>query len=111
MCDFSLLTLSSTLFYFMPFVLFPFPSHFQLPFLFIFISVDVFLLGVLVSMCAWIIDMFGDEEQRHKFCPLLCTMEKFASYCLTEPGGFAILQGRCSRKCHPCDITQHSLAC
>ncbi|XP_058145279.1 isobutyryl-CoA dehydrogenase, mitochondrial isoform X1 [Dasypus novemcinctus] len=38
------------------------------------------------NMCAWMIDTFGNEEQRHKFCPPLCTMEKFASYCLTEPG-------------------------
>ncbi|XP_020038809.2 isobutyryl-CoA dehydrogenase, mitochondrial isoform X2 [Castor canadensis] len=38
------------------------------------------------NMCAWMIDSFGNEEQRHKFCPPLCTMEKFASYCLTEPG-------------------------
>ncbi|XP_066495584.1 isobutyryl-CoA dehydrogenase, mitochondrial [Tiliqua scincoides] len=38
------------------------------------------------NMCAWMIDTFGDEEQRRKFCPSLCCMEKFASYCLTEPG-------------------------
>ncbi|XP_074833226.1 isobutyryl-CoA dehydrogenase, mitochondrial isoform X4 [Carettochelys insculpta] len=38
------------------------------------------------SMCAWMIDTFGNEEQRHKFCPSLCSMEKLASYCLTEPG-------------------------
>ncbi|XP_040339520.1 isobutyryl-CoA dehydrogenase, mitochondrial isoform X2 [Herpailurus yagouaroundi] len=38
------------------------------------------------NMCVWMIDTFGNEEQRHKFCPPLCTMEKFASYCLTEPG-------------------------
>ncbi|XP_012304570.1 isobutyryl-CoA dehydrogenase, mitochondrial isoform X3 [Aotus nancymaae] len=38
------------------------------------------------NMCAWMIDSFGNEEQRHRFCPPLCTMEKFASYCLTEPG-------------------------
>ncbi|XP_066895461.1 isobutyryl-CoA dehydrogenase, mitochondrial isoform X2 [Kogia breviceps] len=38
------------------------------------------------NMCAWMIDTFGSEEQRHRFCPPLCTMEKFASYCLTEPG-------------------------
>uniref|UniRef100_A0A8C5L4M2 Acyl-Coenzyme A dehydrogenase family, member 8 n=1 Tax=Jaculus jaculus TaxID=51337 RepID=A0A8C5L4M2_JACJA len=38
------------------------------------------------NMCAWMIDSFGNEEQRLKFCPPLCTMEKFASYCLTEPG-------------------------
>ncbi|XP_065711621.1 isobutyryl-CoA dehydrogenase, mitochondrial isoform X1 [Patagioenas fasciata] len=38
------------------------------------------------SMCAWMIDTFGNEEQRRRFCPSLCSMEKFASYCLTEPG-------------------------
>ncbi|XP_037632313.1 isobutyryl-CoA dehydrogenase, mitochondrial [Sebastes umbrosus] len=38
------------------------------------------------NMCAWIIDTFGNTEQREKFCPDLCSMEKFASYCLTEPG-------------------------
>nr|XP_033774254.1 isobutyryl-CoA dehydrogenase, mitochondrial isoform X2 [Geotrypetes seraphini]XP_033774255.1 isobutyryl-CoA dehydrogenase, mitochondrial isoform X2 [Geotrypetes seraphini] len=38
------------------------------------------------NMCAWMIDTFGNEEQRHQFCPSLCSMEKFASYCLTEPG-------------------------
>lgn len=30
--------------------------------------------------------MFGNDEQREKYCPDLCSMEKFASYCLTEPG-------------------------
>uniref|UniRef100_A0A671WPR4 short-chain 2-methylacyl-CoA dehydrogenase n=1 Tax=Sparus aurata TaxID=8175 RepID=A0A671WPR4_SPAAU len=38
------------------------------------------------NMCAWMIDTFGNAEQREKFCPILCSMEKFASYCLTEPG-------------------------
>ncbi|KAA8594065.1 hypothetical protein FQN60_004899 [Etheostoma spectabile] len=38
------------------------------------------------NMCAWMIDTFGNTEQREKFCPQLCSMEKFASYCLTEPG-------------------------
>ncbi|GAA6225724.1 isobutyryl-CoA dehydrogenase, mitochondrial [Lates japonicus] len=38
------------------------------------------------NMCAWMIDTFGNNEQREKFCPDLCSMEKFASYCLTEPG-------------------------
>ncbi|KAM7399176.1 hypothetical protein PAMP_018463 [Pampus punctatissimus] len=38
------------------------------------------------NMCAWMIDTFGNTEQREKFCPDLCLMEKFASYCLTEPG-------------------------
>ncbi|XP_035870459.1 isobutyryl-CoA dehydrogenase, mitochondrial isoform X7 [Phyllostomus discolor] len=45
-----------------------------------------FVLAILLSMCVWMIDTFGNEEQRHRFCPPLCTMEKFASYCLTEPG-------------------------
>ncbi|KAF3692653.1 Isobutyryl-CoA dehydrogenase, mitochondrial [Channa argus] len=38
------------------------------------------------NMCAWMIDTFGNNEEREKFCPDLCSMEKFASYCLTEPG-------------------------
>jgi len=32
------------------------------------------------------IDRYGTEEQRQQFIPDLATMEKFASYCLTEPG-------------------------
>ena len=31
------------------------------------------------------IDAFGSEAARKKFLPKLCTMEHFASYCLTEP--------------------------
>jgi hypothetical protein len=38
------------------------------------------------NMCAWMIDSFGDEEQRQKLLPKLATMETIASYCLTEPG-------------------------
>lgn len=38
------------------------------------------------NMCAWMIDRYGSDEQRHKFLPQLCTMEHLASYCLTEPG-------------------------
>ncbi len=38
------------------------------------------------NMCAWMIDTFGSEAQRHKYLPRLVSMEKFASYCLTEPG-------------------------
>ncbi len=37
------------------------------------------------NMAAWMIDAFGGEPQRWKFLPKLCTMEHFASYCLTEP--------------------------
>jgi len=32
------------------------------------------------------IDEFGTEEQRKKYLPSLTSMERFASYCLTEPG-------------------------
>ena len=38
------------------------------------------------NMCAWMIDTWGDDEQRAKFLPQLMSMEHFASYCLTEPG-------------------------
>jgi alkylation response protein AidB-like acyl-CoA dehydrogenase len=38
------------------------------------------------NMCAWMIDAYGDEGQRQRFLPKLCTMEHLASYCLTEPG-------------------------
>ncbi len=38
------------------------------------------------NMAAWMIDAFGGAEQRKRFLPKLCTMEHFASYCLTEPG-------------------------
>jgi hypothetical protein len=37
------------------------------------------------NMAAWMIDAFGTDDQRRKFLPKLCTMEHFASYCLTEP--------------------------
>jgi alkylation response protein AidB-like acyl-CoA dehydrogenase len=38
------------------------------------------------NMAAWMIDTFGADAQRRRFLPKLCTMEHFASYCLTEPG-------------------------
>jgi alkylation response protein AidB-like acyl-CoA dehydrogenase len=38
------------------------------------------------NMASWMIDRFGSEEQRKRFLPQLTTMEKIASYCLTEPG-------------------------
>jgi len=37
------------------------------------------------NMAAWMIDRYGEDKQRHRFLPKLCTMEHFASYCLTEP--------------------------
>jgi alkylation response protein AidB-like acyl-CoA dehydrogenase len=38
------------------------------------------------NMCAWMIDAYGDDAQRGRILPKLCTMEHLASYCLTEPG-------------------------
>jgi alkylation response protein AidB-like acyl-CoA dehydrogenase len=38
------------------------------------------------NMVAMLIDRFGDAAQRAAWLPSLLTMERFASYCLTEPG-------------------------
>jgi len=38
------------------------------------------------NMVVWMIDTFGDEEQRRRWVPRLAAMEDLASYCLTEPG-------------------------
>jgi len=38
------------------------------------------------NMCVWMIDRFGTQEQREKWCPALTPLERRASYCLTEPG-------------------------
>jgi alkylation response protein AidB-like acyl-CoA dehydrogenase len=38
------------------------------------------------NMCAFMIDAFGSQAQRERFLPSLMSMEKLASYCLTEPG-------------------------
>jgi alkylation response protein AidB-like acyl-CoA dehydrogenase len=38
------------------------------------------------NMVAWMIDTYGDDEQRARFLAPLLTMEHFGSYCLTEPG-------------------------
>jgi alkylation response protein AidB-like acyl-CoA dehydrogenase len=37
------------------------------------------------NMAAWMIDRYASAAQRKRFLPKLCTMEHFASYCLTEP--------------------------
>jgi alkylation response protein AidB-like acyl-CoA dehydrogenase len=37
------------------------------------------------NMAAWMIDAFGGAEVRKRFLPKLCSMDHFASYCLTEP--------------------------
>src|SRR6476646_4358050 len=38
------------------------------------------------SMAAWMIAAYGSADARTRFLPKLCTMQHFASYCLTEPG-------------------------
>ncbi len=38
------------------------------------------------NMATWMIDSYGDAQVRARFVPELVTMEKVASYCLTEPG-------------------------
>ncbi|MBC2669832.1 acyl-CoA dehydrogenase family protein [Novosphingobium piscinae] len=38
------------------------------------------------NMAAWMIDTFGGDELKARYLPDLVTMERFASYCLTEPG-------------------------
>jgi alkylation response protein AidB-like acyl-CoA dehydrogenase len=37
-------------------------------------------------MVAWMVDSFGNEEQRRRWGPRLCAMDIVGSYCLTEPG-------------------------
>jgi alkylation response protein AidB-like acyl-CoA dehydrogenase len=37
------------------------------------------------NMVAWMIDRFGNDEQRARYLPRLTAMEIVASYCLTEP--------------------------
>ena len=38
------------------------------------------------NMVAWMIDTYGDDDQRHAWLPQLTAMQGFGSYCLTEPG-------------------------
>ncbi len=38
------------------------------------------------NMASWMIDKFGSPELRERFVPSLVTMDRIASYCLTEPG-------------------------
>jgi alkylation response protein AidB-like acyl-CoA dehydrogenase len=51
-------------------------------------------------MVAWMIDAFGTEAQRARFLPDLMTMERFASYCLTEPGSGSDAAGLATRAEH-----------
>jgi len=36
-------------------------------------------------MVAWMIDKYGNQDQRDKYLPALISMDTLASYCLTEP--------------------------
>lgn len=38
------------------------------------------------NMASWMIDSFGTDAQRQQWLPDLTSMNKIASYCLTEPG-------------------------
>ena len=38
------------------------------------------------NMAAWMIDRFADADLKARYLPDLVTMERMASYCLTEPG-------------------------
>ena len=38
------------------------------------------------NMSAWMIDEYGNDDQRTRFVTDLVTFDKMASYCLTEPG-------------------------
>lgn len=37
------------------------------------------------NMVCWMVDRYGDPEQRARLLPGLCAMDQLASYCLTEP--------------------------
>ena len=37
------------------------------------------------NMATWMVDKYGTPEQRARWVPGLCRMDKLASYCLTEP--------------------------
>jgi alkylation response protein AidB-like acyl-CoA dehydrogenase len=37
------------------------------------------------NMAAWMVDVYGSDEQRERWLPRLCTMELLANFCLTEP--------------------------
>src|SRR6202048_3223312 len=46
------------------------------------------------NMASWMIDAYGNDTQRQKWLPKLCTMELLVSYCLTEPGSGSGAGGR-----------------
>ena len=38
------------------------------------------------NMALWMVSKFGSTELTNEWCPALCSGQKLASYCLTEPG-------------------------
>ena len=53
------------------------------------------------NMASWMIDKFGNDERRRAGCPSLASMQKLATYCLTEPGAgsdAASLKTRAARR-------------
>ena len=38
------------------------------------------------NMALWMVSKFGSIELKNEWCPALCSGQKLASYCLTEPG-------------------------
>ena len=38
------------------------------------------------NMAAWMVDSFGSDDLKQRYLPAMVSMEKIASYCLTEPG-------------------------
>lgn len=38
------------------------------------------------NMVVWMIDTYGDDDQRSRWLPSLTAMQEFGGYCLTEPG-------------------------
>ncbi|MFB7032659.1 acyl-CoA dehydrogenase family protein, partial [Streptomyces sp. NPDC056295] len=38
------------------------------------------------NMVAWMVDRYGDDAQRGRWLPDLCSARRLGSYCLTEPG-------------------------
>lgn len=60
------------------------------------------------NMTAGMIDRYGDERQRVAYLPDLCSMERLASYCLTEPGAgsdAAAITTRADREGHGYRLT------
>ena len=38
------------------------------------------------NMAGWMIDAYGNDDQRRRWLPAMATMDNITSYCLTEPG-------------------------